>query len=265
MAAGCSSRCRKRLGEDAADLIGSVLLHRAWQAAQRLGPLAHSSRPPFLCLIDECHRFCHLPQGMSNALAQARGYGARAGARAPAPRAGLADHELAEADRRELPNQAVLRARRRRRETNGCAFPAAARRLRPASLGDATRSRAVSFTKRTSCPPRPPGRSRRRSQHRATRPAAIRERARGKASQRQAVEATIRERYGRIEQPPPGHAHADEQQDPAGEVHVSRGVGAPPFDPPYDPPFDPPSEGGPPPLTIPHHDSDPWPDDKPRQ
>ncbi|HWX44053.1 MAG TPA: hypothetical protein VNY52_01890 [Solirubrobacteraceae bacterium] len=39
------------IGEDAADLIGSVLLHRAWQAAQRLGPLALSDRPPFLCLI----------------------------------------------------------------------------------------------------------------------------------------------------------------------------------------------------------------------
>jgi hypothetical protein len=63
------------LGEDAADLIGSVLLHRAWQAAQRLGPLALADRPPFLCVVDECHRFCHLPQGMANALAQARGYG----------------------------------------------------------------------------------------------------------------------------------------------------------------------------------------------
>jgi hypothetical protein len=63
------------LGEDAADLIGSVLLHRAWQAAQRLGPLALADRPPFLCLVDECHRFCHLPQGMAGALAQARGYG----------------------------------------------------------------------------------------------------------------------------------------------------------------------------------------------
>jgi hypothetical protein len=41
------------LGEDAADLIGSVLLHRAWQAAQGLGPLAHSDRPPFLCLVDD--------------------------------------------------------------------------------------------------------------------------------------------------------------------------------------------------------------------
>jgi len=63
------------LGEDAADLIGSMLLHRAWQAAQRLGPIALADRPPFLCLVDECHRFCHLPQGMATALAQARGYG----------------------------------------------------------------------------------------------------------------------------------------------------------------------------------------------
>ena len=51
------------------------LLHRAWPAVQRLGPLAHSDRRPFLSLVDECHRFCHLPQGIASALAQARGYG----------------------------------------------------------------------------------------------------------------------------------------------------------------------------------------------
>jgi hypothetical protein len=88
---------------------------------------------------------------------------------------------------------------------------------------------------------------------------AIRGRARAGASQRAAVEAAIRERYGRIEQPPPGHAHADEQQDSDGEHAGSGSVGGPPFDPPYGPPFDPPSEGGPPPPAIPHHDSDLWP------
>ena len=84
------------IGEDAADLIGSVLLHRAWQAAQRLGPLALSDRPPFLCLIDECHRFCHLPQGMATALAQARGYGLGL-VLAHQHLAQVADHELDEA------------------------------------------------------------------------------------------------------------------------------------------------------------------------
>lgn len=57
---------------DAADLVGSVIVYRLWQAAQRLGP--DPSRPPFLCLVDEAHRFCRLPQGLAQALAEARGY-----------------------------------------------------------------------------------------------------------------------------------------------------------------------------------------------
>lgn len=61
----------KTLG-DAADLIGSVIVYRLWQAAQRLGP--DPGRQPFLCLVDEAHRFCRLPQGLAQALAEARGY-----------------------------------------------------------------------------------------------------------------------------------------------------------------------------------------------
>jgi hypothetical protein len=57
---------------DAADLIGSVLIHRLWQAAQRLGP--DPTRPPYLCLVDEAHRFCRMPGGLAQALAEARGY-----------------------------------------------------------------------------------------------------------------------------------------------------------------------------------------------
>jgi TraM recognition site of TraD and TraG/Helicase HerA, central domain len=61
------------LGVDAATLIGSVVTYRLWQATQRLGP--GWERPPFLCLVDEFHQFCHLPQGLAEALAEARGYG----------------------------------------------------------------------------------------------------------------------------------------------------------------------------------------------
>ena len=61
------------LGEDGASLFGSVLVHRVWQAAQSLGP--SSSRRPFLCLLDEAHRFTSLPGGLGEVLAQARGYG----------------------------------------------------------------------------------------------------------------------------------------------------------------------------------------------
>ena len=96
------------LGEDAADMIGSVLLHRAWQAAQRLGPLAHSDRPPFLCLIDECHRFCHLPQGMASALAQARGYGL--GTCSPTSISRRSRSRPRGGDRREHPDQDLFRS-----------------------------------------------------------------------------------------------------------------------------------------------------------
>jgi hypothetical protein len=57
---------------DAADLVGSVIVYRLWQAAQRLGP--DPTRAPFICLVDEAHRFCRLPQGLAQALAEARGY-----------------------------------------------------------------------------------------------------------------------------------------------------------------------------------------------
>lgn len=57
---------------DAADLVGSVLVYRLWQAAQRLGP--DPNRSPYLCLVDEAHRFCRLPGGLAQALAEARGY-----------------------------------------------------------------------------------------------------------------------------------------------------------------------------------------------
>ena len=60
------------LGPDAASLIGSVITYRLWHAAMRLGPA--TDRPPFLCLMDEFHQFCHLPQGLAEALAEARGY-----------------------------------------------------------------------------------------------------------------------------------------------------------------------------------------------
>jgi|SRR5579884_570801 len=61
------------MGEDGASLFGSVLMHRLWQAAQSLGP--SKTRSPFLCLVDEAHRFTALPGGMSEVLSQARGYG----------------------------------------------------------------------------------------------------------------------------------------------------------------------------------------------
>jgi hypothetical protein len=203
------------LGEDAADLIGSVLLHRAWQAAQRLGPLALADRPPFLCLVDECHRFCHMPQGMATALAQARGYGVGM-VLAHQNLAQLKDSELAEAVDANC-------------QTKLCFGLGAADAKRMAihfqprlDAHDLLHLSAHTIACRvahehhqlpaataTTEPPSPPT-------HGDT-ASVVRGRARANASDRRAVEVTISERYGRIEQPPAGHAHADEHEHRDGE------------------------------------------------
>jgi hypothetical protein len=236
------------LGEDAADLIGSVLLHRAWQAAQRLGPIALADRPPFLCLVDECHRFCHMPQGMATALAQARGYGVGM-VLAHQNLAQLKDSELAEAVDANC-------------QTKLCFGLGAADAKRMAvhfqprlDAHDLLHLSAHTIACRvahehhqlpaataTTEPPPPSTRGDSAS--------VVRGRARANASDRRAVEATIHERYGRIEQPPPGHAHADEQ---AGDNFDSGSVEIPPFGPP----FGAPTEGGPPLPGIPYQHGDP--------
>jgi hypothetical protein len=229
------------LGEDAADLIGSVLLHRAWQAAQRLGPIALRDRRPFLCLVDECHRFCHMPQGMATALAQARGYGVGM-VLAHQNLAQLKDSELAEAVDANC-------------QTKLCFGLGAADAKRMAvhfqprlDAHDLLHLSAHTIACRvahehhqlpaataTTEPPPPLTRGDTAS--------VVRGRARANASDRRAVEAAIRERYGRIEQPPPGHAHADEQEVDPGSAEV--------------PPFGAPTEGGPLPPVSPHQHSDP--------
>ncbi|HXB64295.1 MAG TPA: TraM recognition domain-containing protein [Solirubrobacteraceae bacterium] len=236
------------LGEDAADLIGSVLLHRAWQAAQRLGPIALADRPPFLCLVDECHRFCHMPQGMATALAQARGYGVGM-VLAHQNLAQLKDSELAEAvdancqtklcfglgaadaKRMVVHFQPRLDAHdllHLSRHTIACRVAHEHHQL-PAATA-------------TTEPPPPSTRGDTAS--------VVRGRARANASDRRAVEAAINERYGRIEQPPQGHAHADEQ---TGDNFDSGSAEVPPFGPP----FGAPTEGGPPLSGIPYQHGDP--------
>lgn len=238
------------LGEDAADMIGSVLLHRAWQAAQRLGPLAHSDRPPFLCVVDECHRFCHLPQGMATALAQARGYGVGL-VLAHQHLAQLADRELGEAIDANC-------------QTKLCfALQAAdAKRMAPhfqprldaydlQHLGSYTVACRIlhearelpAATAATLPPPKPtPG----------DMAALIRKRARDHAAERRAIEASIRARYGRIEQPPPGRAQADEPvSESLAGLEMESAEGAP-----FDVPHDGPSEGAPLVPATPHHDAD---------
>jgi TraM recognition site of TraD and TraG len=237
------------LGEDAADLIGSVLLHRAWQAAQRLGPLALANRPPFLCLVDECHRFCHMPQGMATALAQARGYGVGM-VLAHQNLAQLKDSELAEAVDANCQTKLCFGLGAADAKRMAVHFQPRLDAHDLLHLSAHTIACRVAHehhqlpaaTATTEPPPPPPPPS-----TRGDTASVVRGRARVNASDRRAVEAAIRERYDRIEQPPPGHAHADEQEVDPGSAEV----------PPFGPPFGAPTEGGPPPPRIPHQHSDP--------
>jgi len=233
------------LGEDAADLIGSVLLHRAWQAAQQLGPLALSDRPSFLCLVDECHRFCHMPQGMATALAQARGYGVGM-VLAHQNLSQLKDSELAEAVDANCQTKLCFGLGAADAKRMAVHFQPRLDAHDLLHLSAHTIACRVAHehhqlpaaTATTESPP---------PSTRGDTASVVRGRARANASDRRAVEAAIRERYGRIEQPPPGHAHADEQEADPGSAEV----------PPFGPPFGAPTEGGPPPPVSPHQHSDP--------
>lgn len=208
---------------DAADLVGSVIVYRLWQAAQRLGP--DPGRAPFLCLVDEAHRFCRLPQGLAQALAEARGY--RLGfVVAHQHLAQLTDPDLAEAVHANtqtklcfaLPPQDAHRMeahflprldeddlRRLGRYRLACRISHDGRQL-PAAT-------AVALPLPLPTSANPAGR--------------IRAAARGRALAASVVEAALKARYGR---PDPGEGG---------------GSAAPDAGPPSGPPSAPPPEGGP--------------------
>jgi hypothetical protein len=60
------------LGEEAADLLGSLLVARCWQAVQRRAALAPADRPVTFAYIDEFHNYVRLPLGLADVLAEAR-------------------------------------------------------------------------------------------------------------------------------------------------------------------------------------------------
>jgi hypothetical protein len=252
------------LGEDAADLVGSVLLHRAWQAAQHLGPLTQNVRPPFLCLVDECHRFCHLPQGMATALAQARGYGVGF-VLAHQHLAQVSDHGLAEAIDANCQTKICFALQAADAKRMAAHFHPRLDAYDLQHLGSYTIACRVlhearelpAATAATLPPPKPT----------AGDPAGvIRERARENAHERSTVEAAIRARYGRIEQPPPGRADADQStqaSSPVGFDHGFAGAGeliedecfAEVEGSPCVIPLASPPNGRPPTPGTPHHDT----------
>jgi DNA polymerase III delta prime subunit len=63
------------LGEDAAALLGSMLIARLWQAVQRRAGLVQSDRHPVFCYIDEFQDYIALPTPIPDLLAQARALG----------------------------------------------------------------------------------------------------------------------------------------------------------------------------------------------
>jgi hypothetical protein len=61
------------LGEDGTRLVGSLLLSGLWQATAARARIPERDRLDAACYLDECHNFLHLPIGIDDALAEARG------------------------------------------------------------------------------------------------------------------------------------------------------------------------------------------------
>jgi len=61
------------LSEDGTRLVGSLLLAGLWQATTARARTPEAHRPDATIVLDECHNFLHLPIGIDDALAEARG------------------------------------------------------------------------------------------------------------------------------------------------------------------------------------------------
>jgi TraM recognition site of TraD and TraG len=216
------------LGVDAASLIGSVITYRLWHTAQRLGPAWE--RLPFLCLVDEFHQFCHLPQGLAEALAEARGYGLGF-VLAHQHLGQLTDRELAEAVEANCqtkvcfalsPHDAARMVRHFEPRLSAYdlehlgAFRIACR--------VAHEGRQLPTATGKTLPLRPPAEG--------DPEFVIRRRTQADAKKREDVEALLTERFGREDEPPPGRAEADEPSPPGSPAGSppdgdSRGGGVP--------------------------------------
>jgi len=71
----CLARLPKGiLGEETAQLVGSFIVARTWQAAARRARLPESARADAGLYIDECQNFLNLPYPLEDMLAEARAY-----------------------------------------------------------------------------------------------------------------------------------------------------------------------------------------------
>ncbi|MET8871699.1 type IV secretion system DNA-binding domain-containing protein [Nocardia sp. NPDC004604] len=62
------------IGEGGVQLVGSLLLSGLWQATTGRAKIPPNKRADATIIVDECHNFLHLPIGIDQALAEARGY-----------------------------------------------------------------------------------------------------------------------------------------------------------------------------------------------
>jgi hypothetical protein len=63
------------IGPVTAELIGSLIVAEAWQAAQERGAEHQPMERPGTVVVDECQKFIHLPTSFADALSQSRSYG----------------------------------------------------------------------------------------------------------------------------------------------------------------------------------------------
>ncbi len=71
----CLARLPKGiLGEETAQLVGSFIVARTWQAAARRARLPEPARADAGLYIDECQNFLNLPYPLEDMLAEARAY-----------------------------------------------------------------------------------------------------------------------------------------------------------------------------------------------
>lgn len=63
------------LGEEAANLLGALVVAELWHATKARAGLAPNQRRPFMAYLDEWQNLLHLPTPMASVLAEARGLG----------------------------------------------------------------------------------------------------------------------------------------------------------------------------------------------